>query len=341
MAFAAVDEKMMEAPYIFTFDEILKFTAAGGMVILQRYTEEDLREWMKQKMIPVNDKFSDILKFTGTDKKEYFVRSDRLLTLCSYILKDLQPKIKNDVTDHWTKILKSYYKDKSMENDEAFEGFLQRLVRLYSPIILIILRDKRTALLQYEAIAESINPSKIDKFFDGNEMIPFRKLFGLRRDSLLLYSKLSLPFWYSIPVIVSLGRFFKHKIKNESVYYKETGKAAENDLRPSLRSSAEKLAKEIVPDNTTIDEYMTSLIDRWNQLLNKPAQEKFTRDVNTTIKDYMRNAIKTFGSQALNSSMLDELAERMISANPALSQISNKNALRIYIKVYMTKVLLN
>jgi hypothetical protein len=342
MAFAAIEEKMTAAPYMFTFDDIFKFTAAGGMVILQRYTEKDLQEWMKQKMIPVNDKLPDILKFTDTNKKEYFVRRDRLLTLCSYILKDLQPKIKNDVTDHWTKLLKSYYKDKSMENDEAFEGLLQRLVRLYSPIVLIILRDKRTVLLQYETITESVDSSKVDKFFEGNDMIPFRKLFGFRRDSLLLYSKLSLPFWYSIPVIVSLGRFFKHKIKNESVYYKEAGKAAaENDLRPSLKSSAEKLAKEIVPDNTTIDEYMTSLIDRWNQLLNKPAQEKLTRDVNATVKDYMRNAVRTFGSQALSSSMLDELAERIISANPALSRISNKNALRIYIKVYITRTLLN
>jgi hypothetical protein len=346
MAFVAVSEKMMEAPYIFTFDDILKFTAAGGIVILQRYTEKDLREWMNQKMIPSNDKLPDILKFMNTDKKEYFVRKDRLLTLCSYILKDLQPKIKNDITDHWTKILKSYYKDKSMENDKDFEELLQKLVRLYSPIISIILRDKRTALLQYETMAESFDPSKVDKFFEGNTVIPFKKLFGFRRDNLLLYSKLSLPFWYSIPVIVSIGRFFKHKIRNKPVYYKEIEKSkendsTENDSRPSLRSSAEKLAKEIVPDNTTIDEYMDSLIDRWNKLLNKSAHEKLTHDINTMIKDYVRNAIKTFGYQALSSSMLDELAERMINANPALSQISNKNALRIYIKVYITKTLLS
>jgi hypothetical protein len=296
---------------------------------------------MKQKIMVVDNDLPDIMKFIDNNKEEYFVRRDRLLTLCSYILNNLRSKIKADITSRWTKILASYYREKSMENDTDFEEFLKKLVRLYSPVLLIILNDKRTALQQYEAISRSIDPSKVEKFFDNNSLIPFRKLFGLKREKLLLYSKLSLPFWYSIPVIVSIAAFFKHKIKKVPIYYKEAENSQENYLKPSLKVAAEKLIKEIVPGNFTVDEYMESLIDRWNQILNRSAQEKLTRDVNLMIKDYMRNAIKTFGYQALNSSMLDELAERMIRSNTALSRINNKNALRIYIKTYITKILLD
>ncbi|MDR2343315.1 MAG: hypothetical protein LBD86_02140 [Spirochaetaceae bacterium] len=341
IAFATIEEKMTEEPYMFTFNNIFKFTTTGGKLILQRYTEENLRDWINQKIMTADDRLPDIFKFTDTDGEEYFVRKDRVLNFCSYILKDLQSKIKTDIINRWTNILKNYYKERAMENDEQFEKLLQKLVRLYSPIALIILHDKRTILLQHEQVEGSLYPSKVEKFFDRNDLIPFRKLFGLRREGLLLYSKLSLPFWYSIPAIVSIARFFKHKVKNESIYYKETDAQAENDPKPVLKNSAINLAKEIVPDNFTIDEYMNSLIDRWNRLLNKPAQEKLTLDVNTTIKDYMRNAIKTFGHRALNISMLEELADHIINANPALSQISNKNALRIYIKVYITKTLLD
>jgi hypothetical protein len=341
MAFAAIEEKMTEEPYMFTFNDISRFTTTGSVLILQRYTEDDLREWIKQKIIMVDNNLPDIIRFTNKNNEEYFVRKDRLLTLCSYMLNNLRSKIKIDITNRWTKILASYYKEKSMENDADFEEFLQKLVRLYSPILLTILNDKRTAFQQYESISGSIDPSKVERFFDNNGLIPFRKLFGFRRENLLLYSKLSLPFWYSISFIVSIVAFFKHKIKKESIYYKEIGNSSESGLRPSLKSTAEKLLKEIVPDNFTIDEYMESLIDRWNQILNKPAQEKLTRDVNLMIKDYMRNAVKTFGYQALNSSMLDELAERMIRSNTALSKINNKNALRVYIKTYITKNLLD
>jgi hypothetical protein len=339
MAFAAIEEKMTETPYMFTFDDIFKFNATGGVLILQRYTEDDLREWIKQKTMVVDNKLPNIIKFT--DKEVYFVRKDRLLTLCSYILNNLRPKMKIDITNRWTKILMSYYKEKSMENDADFEELLQKLVRLYSPILLIILHDKRTVLQQYESISGSAAPSKAERFFENNSLIPFRKLLGLRREDMLLYSRLSLPFWYSIPFVVSITAFFKHKIKKKSVYYKEAGNSQESDLKPSMKSAAEKLAKEIVPDNFTIDEYMVSLIDRWNQILNKTAHDKLTNDVNLMIKDYMRNAIKTFGYQALNSSMLDDLAERMIRSNPALSKINNKNSLRIYIKTYITKKLLD
>jgi hypothetical protein len=341
MAFAAIEEKMTEVPYLFTFDDILKFTTTGGIFILHRYTEEDLRNWIKQKTMPDNNKLPAILKFKGTNNEEYFVRKDRVLAFCSYILKDLQPTIKKDIASRWTKILKHYYKEKSMENDADFEKLLQKLVRLYAPVVFTILRDKRTVLLQNELIAESFDSSKIERFFDEKGIMPFIKLFGLQRENLMLYSKLSLPFWYSIPVIVSIVSFFKYKIRRASIYYKENGASADADLKPSLKSSAEKLAKEIVPDNFTIDEYLNNLINRWNQILAKPAREKLTSDVNTTIKDYLRNAIKTFGYHALNASMLDELADRIIRANTALSRINSKNALHIYIKTYITKSLLD
>jgi hypothetical protein len=339
-AFASINEKMGLPPYLFNFNEIFNLTGTGGMQILNHYTEDDLMEWLKQKMTMRDDKLPAILKFCGVDGKDNFIRKDKVFALCLYLLKDLQLKTKDEITNRWVKLLRDYLKEKAMENDGHFEDLVIRSARLYVPLLLILLNDKKTVLLQQEILEESPDPSKVEKFFLNGKPIPLRKLLRLKREDLLHEAKLILPFWYSIPFIITLGRILKHGIGKTGVYFKEEKKSV-SGYTSTLKNSAEKMSKELVPDDQKLDEYMNSILDRWNQILNRQAREKLTRDVNSTIKDYMRNAIKNFGHRALSASMLEELADRIIMSNQALSKINNRNSLRLYIKLFITKILLN
>ncbi|MDR0663472.1 MAG: hypothetical protein LBF80_05265 [Spirochaetaceae bacterium] len=340
-AFSLIHEKIGLPPYLFTFSEIYNFTGIGGFQILGRCTENDLMEWLKQKMTVHENDLPAILKFSGMDGKDNFVRKDRIFALCSYLLKDLQSKIKDETTNRWVKLLRGYFKEKAMENDSYFEDLVTRETRLYSPFLLNLLHDKQVALLQAETQRASYDTSKVEKFFVNGNMIPLRKLMNLKREDILRTSKLMLPFWYSIPGVAVLGRIIKHGFNKENAYFKESEKQAASLYTTNIKKSAEKLSKELVPNDTDIDEYMNSILDRWNQILNYSGREKLTRDVNATVKDYMRNAIKNFGQRALSATMLDELAERVIMSNQALSKIKNRNSLRLYIKLFTTKILLN
>jgi hypothetical protein len=340
-AFSLIHEKMGMPPYLFTFSEIFQFTGIGGLQILYHFTENDLLEWLKQKMMVHENNLPDMLKFPGVDGKDNFVRKDRVLTLCSYLLKDLQPKIKDEIINRWVKLLRGYFKEMAMESNLYFDTLVTKSARLYSPILLNLLHDKKTVLLQDEAIEASFDPSKVEKFFVNGNMIPLRKLLRLKREDILRTCKLILPFWYSIPGIIMLGRIIKHGFNAENAYFKEPENQAASAYTTTLKNSAEKLSKELVPDNTELNDYINTILDRWNQILNNSAREKLTQDTNITIKDYTRNALKNFGPRAFSSMMLEELADRIVMSNQALSKIKNRNSLRLYIKLFITKVLLN
>jgi hypothetical protein len=339
--FSLIHEKMGQPPYIFTISEMFNFTGIGGLQILNRYTEDDLVEWLNQKLITHENCLPAILKFTGMDGKDNFIRKDRVLTFCSYLLKDLQHKIKEEITNRWVKLLRDYFKERAMESDAHFEELITKSVYLYRPFLLNLLHDRRVLLLQNEAMESNSDSSKNQKFFVNGNIIPLRKLMGLKREDILRTCKWMLPFWYSIPFVITLGRIIKHGMGAKNAYFKEDEKQAASAYTSNLKNSAEKLCKELVPDNTELDEYMQNILDRWNKILNSFARERLTRDVNTTIKDYMRDAIKNFGQRALSTVMLDELADRIIMSNQSLSKIKNRNSLRLYIKLFITKILVN
>jgi hypothetical protein len=340
MAFAAVEEKMTVSPYMYTFNDILNFTAIGGIRILQRYTEEDLKEWLKQKTMMQDNKQPAIFKFTGPDGIDFFMRKDRVFPFCSAAIKDVQPKVKSEIVDHWTKLLREYRKEAAMEKEQYFDEAIKKAVLLYTPQLITILYDKRTFYLWRELAGECKDTSAADKLFDGESPAPLKKVLRLRRDDILLYCKLSLPFWYSIPFIVSLASFFKYRLKKENKQAK-SGQQKENVAESALKASAQKLAKEMTPAELTLETYMENTIDRWNQLLNKWDRERLTQDVNKMIKDYIPYALKFFGRRNLNSALLSEIAERIMNSNPNLSKIKNKNHLCLYIKLFLIKTLMN
>jgi hypothetical protein len=338
LAFASIYEKLTESPYMYSINDISNFTGMGGIRVLQNYAEEDLNEWIKQKISILPDKLPDLFRFTGTNRIDFFVRKDRVFTLCSMLLKNNQPKVKSEIINHWIKVLREYRKEIAMEKELDFDEFIQKTVSLYAPALIIILRDKKTFLLWQELIDESRDTSKIGIYFENGAMAPLKKIFRLKRDDLLLYCRLSLPFWYSIPFIVSLARLFKYGFNKK----KELSKAEKGTLSEeasNLKTSAKKLAKEVTPKDLTLEEYLAKTVDRWNQLLNKPAQEKLTRDVNKIIKDYIPHALKFFGSGMLNSEILDEVAQRVLNSSPDLSKINNKKHLCLYIKLFIIKTL--
>jgi hypothetical protein len=340
-AFSLINEKMNDAPYMYTFNSLFKLTGAGGAHILHNYTENDLTEWLDKKIRSHNKKLPHIFKFEIPNDADFFVRKEKLLPLCYYLLKDLQPKVKLEITNRWTKLMADYYKEKAMENDNDFEALITKIAKLYAPALMVILNNQRFETLQNDIIQEGLESEKDAMFFSSGKMLPLRKLLDLNRGSLLLYCQLSLPFWHSIPFIVSLGRILKHGIKRTSAYYTESDKQPDVQAPQYLKECAKKIAKEIVPDNTTLDDYMEHIISRWNHYISKQSQEKLTKEVNTIIRTYMRNADDLLKQRVLTQSMLDKIAESIIHSDTTLTKMDNKNALRLYIKLFITNTLAN
>jgi hypothetical protein len=338
LSFAAVYERMADPPYMYTFNGLMKLSKQGGVLILQRYNENDLKEWLDNKAISDDEKLPQIFKFKMLNDDDFFVRKDKVFTLCASLLKDLRPKVKMEITNRWTKLIGDYYKEKAMENDLDFEALIAKISRLYAPPLMSIFYSPKFDVLQQGVIAEGIEPPKNVDYFRNGKIMPLRNLLDLKRADLLLYCKLSLPFWYSIPFIAAIGHILKHKSNN--VYYTEADKQLEAEASQYLKQSAKKIIKEIVPDNTTPDDYMKTMLNRWNRLINKVSKDKLTHDVDMSVKNGKQHIDKLLKRRILTQSMLNEVAENIIHSNSSLERISNKNALRIYIKLSIIKTLL-
>jgi hypothetical protein len=340
MALGIMFERMLSPPYVFSISDILQFKNDLGALLTSHYTQGELENFLKEKIaLGPENKFPEILRFRGQDRIELFVRKDRLWILCSKLLGDVQPQIKNEISQRWMKMLRDFRHEAAMDKDSEFEELLIRICDLFSPHLLLILNDKKLCVLQSELLLENGSLPGDVRFFEAERLIPLRTLLGLRRNDIIHDCKLQLPFWYSIGFIVNFVRFFKggHKKKElkSSVSIKDESKGSSQ-----LRVSAEKLARILIPESSDIDTYLNLVRDRWNQLLDKTAQKNLTEDINALIRAHLNQVLKLQKPHSFDNQMLEENAEQIIMMNAALERITNKNALRLYIKIYITKLLL-
>ncbi|MDR3302441.1 MAG: hypothetical protein LBT01_07955 [Spirochaetaceae bacterium] len=341
-AFNALDTKLSEPPYVFTVADMINFKSSTGAPILQQYTPADLDEFLKKNTSSAEvDKLPPLLTFRGRGGIDWYTKKDKVITLCTKLLVEARNQIKNEVESRWKKMLFAYKQESAMEKDSDFEDLLFRTAKANTPLLLAIIRDKKTAFLQAEMALQKNALPRNESFFDGERPLPLRIILILRRDEILRLAKLDLPFWYSIKPIVALIRFFKVAKKDRKTNPATVGSSGtkQDENKQKLIESASKLFKAMAPEGSVIDEYLDKLNDRWNQLI-APKEQKIQRDdVNALIRNYVQQVYKIQGASSLTMTMLDDIAESLVRHTPALTKINNKNALRLYIKIYITKIL--
>ncbi|GMO35598.1 MAG: hypothetical protein Ta2B_15660 [Termitinemataceae bacterium] len=338
LVLAEIESKLTEPPYFFTINQIMQFTNKNGIKFLDKISEEDFKYFMQHKMtVSKQDMLPDFLQFSGAEDENWIVRKDKVWILLETQVRDAGALIKEEISARWTKMLREYRKEKAMEKDDAFETLVSRNVRLFCPILMTLFRDRKTAVLQEELQTEKIHAKAPERYFDLDVLLPMRKIFNLNRNEILNRCRFSLPIWYSIPICVVIMSFFKNGFSKKNKKKNKKNGEGENDSPVSLKESAESIVKEIVPNGTTMEAYLENTLDRWNQIINKSARQKLLDDVHQIIKDHMRYVMKIQNRSAINKEVLSDTATRIITLNPSLLKIKNKEALLTYIKLYITK----
>ena len=343
LALGTVYEKMLEAPFLFTVPDILEFKNPMGGYLNQRYTLAELDTFLKERTSEAEEnKLPLLLKYKTKDGLEWYIRKDQVWTFATKALADVMPQIKNELTQRWLRTLREFRRESAMDKDSEFDELLFKLCSLFSPQMLTVIQDKKTAVLQAELLETNGSLPKNEKFFDVSKPIALRMLLGLRKEDVIHNCKLALPFWYSIGFLVKIFGVFRNKGKQYEAKGSGADKAdGKSSDAKTLHDSARELAGMLVPEGTKMDDYLDTLRDRWNQLLDKYAQKKLTEDVHAIVKAHLNQILKFQKPHSFDNQMLEENAERVIKMNAALDRISSKNALCLYIKVYITKLLLN
>jgi hypothetical protein len=153
-----------------------------------------------------------------------------------------------------------------------------------------------------------------------------------------------LPFWFSIPLFVTLVALYR-KLKNFRFWKKEKKKKDAPDEQPQgnpeqeIAETGRRLESEMVPFGEQIDLYLGRLENRWNTLLPDQARKDLSTDVKALVRDRLRQTMR--GRQVmLTRDSLEKLATRIIGENNALRDLNNRESLQQFIALYMVKLLL-
>jgi hypothetical protein len=344
LAIDELERHLGRAPFLYTMEEIIRFLDNKGIPLLGQYSREELEAHLKAKTTESSsDALPDLLIIRGPEGEQWFVKKARLLPLCARFLVEARPKIKKAVSRRWVKILKDYSREPGMDSDAEFEKLLTKYTADLFPTLSVILQDPKlflvyTELEQIQAIQES------SRLFKKGILIPMSVLLLVKRKDLLTDARILLPFWYTVPVLSEIVAFFVNLGKK-----RRQGKKTRNPKAPEesgvsgdteqIRASARELAETLVPKGYTLDAYLAETAGRWVKLLNSKARQNLLEDVNSLIRDNLRGVLRLRQHGRITGAVVESLSAKIIHQTPSLQRLSEKEALYMYIQLYILKLL--
>ena len=245
------------------------------------------------------------------------------------------------ISRRWKKMLKEFRREEAMEDDREFEKLIIVLIKEYAPMLRTLLKDRKLYLIHEETQASARGIPESSRLFNRDELLPLRVLLLLKRRQLLSDVKLMMPFWYSLPIISQLVAFFAGLGKKKKLQAKQETPDEEREEDPlaALRSSAEEVEARLVPRGRSLDSYLDELVSRWGRLVNKQARDNLVEDVNSLLRDKLRQMIRLQKNAVVNRNTLDKMTGSIMDSSPGLQKIGEQNALTLYIKLYLVKLL--
>jgi len=346
-AFKHLENQLAKPPYLYTMDQILKFTGPGGVLLLGQYTSGELTEWMKKKITESENNELPALLIINvkTRDEQYFLLKEKMMPLCARLLHDAKIQIRREITKQWSRLISDFKTDLTMTSDGEFERLLARCAEKLCPELMSLLSDPKFLLI-YQEMDHKENgiPAAMRILYEG-KLLPLSSVFLIRRKAMLQEAKLTLPFWFSMPIVSDFIGLFKNlfKKKEKKTVKQPAGEqlvVEEKDHAGKIRTAAEKIEFDIVPPGHTIDSYLEELEGRWSKLIDKQAREDLVNDVKFLAKNQLRRRIKLEKQFEPARDALNQMAYNTVINNKALSSISARESLLLFMELYMIKLLL-
>lgn len=341
-ALRELDNNFKQMPYFFSMEAIYKFTDTRGSLLYGQYNEEDLREYLTTKARPSEEgDMPELIVLDTENGTKYFIHKDNVFTLILRLANEANTIIDRELTDEWTGKILNFQKVTEASNDKLFEEKIRQKLTEKSPILYALLNSSFLSVLHYE-VMNNTNETDLRLFSNGH-LLPYRTILLLDAKSIMSNIKATLPFWYTAPIISAIVALF-YRNKKEKQQVKKTTNKNVSEIRGAkereLVTASLLLQQELVPEGSTIDRELDSYENQWNKLISEKVHKQLTEDVNALIRDYLRKNSKHLNGASITSKRLDELATA-IAKYPTLQKINEHQALKMYTKLYMLRMLSN
>jgi hypothetical protein len=348
LAFKELELCLEKPPFLYTMDQILEFTGSAGMLLLGKYTREDLDGWVKKAVTETTGKgLPNLLIISGLHQERWFVPKSKLLLLCARLLAEARGIVKDAVSKRWIRLLRAYRREPAMDNDKDFENLLLRYTGRLHPTLTAVLEDPKLQLV-YDELEGTQGIPASSRIFVKGVRVPYSALLLLRRKELITDTRILLPFWYSMPILSALIAFFKGLLQRKAAK-KDGQDSGEEDQDPAiekegskeLRSAAQALAAALVPPSHSLETYLGELENRWVRLINKKARADLVEDVKSLVRDNLRQTLRVKKHFKVTHETLSAFASNIVNRTPSLHELSGKDSLLLYVELYLVKLLQN
>lgn len=345
-AFACLEDCFSKSPYFFSLSQILKFQDNEGKLLCERYSEEDLQNFLAEKTSEDNtEKLPPILVLKVSSGKAFFIYKKYIAQVIVKLCDDIHGTIERQLEDNWYESLYHFRKLPEMINMEAFEKRLHELVAEDSPVLHTIL----TAQFIPALIAEQRETSDL---FANGYLPPYSELLMLYNDKIYLNAENRLPFFYRIKIVYYMCKFFAflfsklkgsdttnlHNNRTETIPEKKV--TEEKETKVDISKKANEIVNEMIPEGSSLDKELDKLVSQWNKMLSKEIYNELVLDVNNFIKDYLRRVTQTLSVMTFTKKIAEDLAENIINT-PNMNKILDKKALKSYVTLYILKIVSN
>ncbi|MDR2476273.1 MAG: hypothetical protein LBD18_00620 [Treponema sp.] len=350
IAFKTLEVRMEQSPWLYSLDDIVKFTTDKRIPLLEIYSNKELERYIQKNLTEgVDNELPPWFTVQGMGRGgRWFIKKEKYLPLCAQMLIEARQPVKKAVTSRWTKLLREFRTEPAMEKDIEFDRLLAVYTKSVNSTLAGILEDPRLFWVyeELDSVKGAVPPSS--RIFQNGRLIPMNALYVIRRKDLLADARMHLPAWYSIPVLTAVFAFFKNfgtkKKKRGQVEYtvENDEKAVTGDKESSeLLQSVRAVQAALVPQGKTLEECLSRLGARWSKLLNKKDRENLIIDVQSLVKDYLRRAMRVHKTKKITREGLSEMSTYLVASTPALQNLGDQESLHRYMELYMLKLLLS
>ncbi len=351
-ALKELENALSKSPYFYSMNQILKFQDSSGRLLYGKYSDDDLKEYLQQKTTDGDaNELPSLLLFKVESGTRYYVLKRKVIHVIVRLCNEAHDFIAKTIEDKWHKSLLEYERSPEMSDAVAFEDLLHELVEKNSPVLHALLNANFMSILSYE----KDNDEDLEGFhiFVDGHLLPYSDLLMLKNSKILANAKARLPFIYTIPIISWILTLFNTRKKKKAKQKKQNAvvqiqnddelpRKAEKSLSKteSLANQANTIAKDLIPEGSTLDRELDYLTKQWNKMISKEAYNNLTDDVNSLIRDYTRRVVKTLTASTFTRERVENLAKTLVNT-PNMKKIKEDKILTEYVTLYILRLVTN
>jgi hypothetical protein len=342
-AFHSLEIFMNQPPWYYTLNQIAGFENERGIPLLQIYSQGALEAYIHRAITESKNNFLPawLLLPVVRGAERSFIKKERYLPLCARLIAETRPLVKDEIEKRWVRMIREFEKEPAMEKDNEFDKLLAGCLELVNPFLTSLLADPKLFLVYAEMSGGSEELPPTLRLIQAGRLLPMSVLYSFYRQDFISDARSSLPFWYSVPALMAIAAFFRRLRKKKKRQVEDTAASGEaGSARQTIQQSAHLIAEAILPPGKSIDAYLAELGDRWSQIIDQKARNKLIEDVRFLVKNSLHRAQKFYFASRLTRESLDEIADFIVTRTPQLRSLGDQQSLRLYMVLYMLKLLI-